>query len=106
MYDTGYLAWFTVPMMDDNWARPRGFPAPPDRHARLSAFAAGADMTRVRLLEAVLAAQAGYERRVISRRVAGGSWASFYQRAFHKNAARDRRWTLAHFGHVLEQRGQ
>ncbi|MDR0342493.1 MAG: aminoglycoside phosphotransferase family protein, partial [Nocardiopsaceae bacterium] len=33
-FDTGHLAWFTVPLMDDERARARGFPAPPDRAAR------------------------------------------------------------------------
>ncbi len=93
-------------MMDDHRARARGFPAPPDRHARLNAFAVGAGLTRGQLLEAGLAAQAEYERRVVSRRPAGGSWALFYQRGFHKHAARDRRWTMGHFGQFLEQGAQ
>jgi hypothetical protein len=105
-YDTGYLAWFTVPLMDENRARARGYPAPPDRLARLDAFAAGAGMTRAQLIDAALAAQAEYEQRVIARRLAGGSWAAFYHRGFHKNAARDRRWTVANFGHFLERRAQ
>lgn len=102
-YDTGHLAWFTVPLMDDNRARARGFPEPPDRLRRIDAFAAGAGMTRVQLLAAALAAQAEYERRVVSRRLTGSSWAHFYRRGFHKNAARDRRWTLGHFGQFLDR---
>ena len=101
MYDTGYLAWFTVPLMDEARATARGFPAPPDRLARLDAFAAGAGLTRDRLLTTALAAQAEYEHRVISRRLAGAPWALFHQRGFHNNAARDRRWAVAHFGRFL-----
>jgi hypothetical protein len=101
MYDTGYLAWFTVPLLDDARATARGFPTPPDHLARLDAFAAGAALTRDRLLAAALAAQAEYEHRVISRRHAGAPWALFHQRGFHKNAARDRRWAVAHFGRFL-----
>jgi Ser/Thr protein kinase RdoA (MazF antagonist) len=101
MYDTGHLAWFTVPLLDDDRANARGFPVPPDRLARLEAFAAGAGLTRAQVLKAALAAQAEYEHRVISRRRAGGSWALFYQRGFHNNAARDRRWTVTQYGHIL-----
>jgi hypothetical protein len=47
------------------------------------------------------------DRRLVpARRLAGGSWAAFYQRGFHKNAARDRRWTVGHFGRFLERRAQ
>jgi Phosphotransferase enzyme family len=48
LYDTGYLAWFTVPLMDDARARARGFPRPPERLARLNAFARGTDFRSVR----------------------------------------------------------
>jgi aminoglycoside phosphotransferase (APT) family kinase protein len=71
-YDTGHLAWFTVPLMDDGRARARGFPERPDRRGRLDAFAAGAGLSRGRLLTAAVAAQAEYERRVISRGRDGG----------------------------------
>lgn len=104
-YDTGHLAWFTVPLMDDRRARARGFPARPDRLARLDAFAAGAGLTRARVLEAALAAQAEYERRVVSRGRGGGSWAPFYQAGLHENAARDRSWTAAEFRQFLADGG-
>jgi hypothetical protein len=97
LYDTGHLAWFTVPLMDDRRAGARGFPAPPDRPARLDAFAAGTGLTRARLLEAVLAAQAEYGCRVISRRFDGEPWALCYQKGFHESAAADRAWTISQF---------
>jgi hypothetical protein len=94
-YDLGYLAWFTVPLMDDERAHARGFPEPPDRRTRLSAFAAGAHTTATQVLAAGLSAQEAYERMVLER---GGSglaeqWAKLYSLGSHKNAARDRRWT-------------
>jgi len=97
-YDTGHLAWFTAPLMDDNRAHERGFPAPPDRLARLDAFAASAGLTRAGLLKVAVDAQAEYERRVISRRLDDGPWKLFYERGFHMNAAADRAWTAKHFG--------
>jgi Phosphotransferase enzyme family len=102
-YDTGHLAWFTVPLMDEERARARGFPERPDRRRRLDAFAAGAGLTRARVLTAAVAAQAEYERRVISRGRDGGPWAVFYQQGFHKNAAADRAWTATSFRAILEQ---
>lgn len=92
-YDTGHLAWFTVPLMDDERARARGFAAPPDRQARLDAFAAGAGLTRARVLEIALGAQAEYERRLIARGQNGGPWALYYEKGLHENAASDRTWT-------------
>lgn len=100
-FDTGHLAWFTVPLMDDARACARGFPEPPDRLARLAAFADGAGVSAARLVEVALAAQAEYERRVIARRLAGGSWAVFHERGFHRVAARDRSWTVEYFGRLL-----
>jgi hypothetical protein len=66
--------------------------------ARLGAFAAGTGLPETALLAAALAAQAKYERRVITRAAAGGEWAGFARRGFHRLAARDRAWTLARFG--------
>ena len=51
LYDTGHLAWFTVPLMDDSRARARGFPRPPDR---LTAFARGTRLPVSDLLDAVI----------------------------------------------------
>jgi hypothetical protein len=98
-FDTGHLAWFAVPLMDDEPARARGFPGPPDRTARLAAFAAGTGVSEARLLGLVLRAQAEFRRRVIARGSSPGSpWADFYRRGFHERAAADRDWTLSQFG--------
>jgi hypothetical protein len=71
-YDTGHLAWSTVPLMDDDRARARGFPKQPDRLMRLDAFAEGAGVSRAHLLKVALAAQLEYERRVVARRASRG----------------------------------
>ena len=56
-------------------------------------------------LPAALAAQAEYERRVVSRGLGSGSWAPFYQAGLHENAARDRGWTAAEFRPFLANAG-
>ncbi|MET9021449.1 aminoglycoside phosphotransferase family protein [Actinopolymorpha sp. NPDC004070] len=93
-YDTGHLAWFTVPLMDDDRAGQRGFPSPPDRHARLEAFATGAGVSSRELVQVVLRAQAEYERRVSTR---SGPWATFRQMGLNEKARGDRLWTARHF---------
>jgi len=94
-YDTGYLAWFTVPFMDDARARARGFPEPPPRRARLEAFARGTGLPPGEVLSAALGAQREYARRVVSR--TGEPWTAFRALGFHRNAAADSEWTRIHF---------
>lgn len=98
-YDTGHLAWFTVPLMDDDRAHARGFPEPPDRQSRLTAFADGAGITNTDLVQVALRAQEEYERRVLTRgsSPAGGPWTTFLEMGFDKNASSDRSWTARHF---------
>jgi len=98
-FDTGHLAWFTVPFMDDDRARSRGFPEPPDRAARLAAFAAGTGLGEDDVVGMALRAQAEYERRVIARgSPAGSPWETYFAMGFHQAAAGDRFWTATHFG--------
>lgn len=66
LYDTGHLAWFIVPLMDDVRARARGFPRPPSRLARLDAFARGTRLPVSEVLGAVLQAQREYARRIVA----------------------------------------
>ncbi len=95
LYDTGHLAWFTVPLMDEARARARGFPRPPRRLARLNAFARGTGLTVSEVLDAALHAQQEYARRI----TAGPAepWATFQKLGFHKNAAADGEWTRMNF---------
>lgn len=98
-YDTGHLAWFTVPLMSDERARSRGFSDPLDRQARLAAFAAGAGMSSDEVVEVAVRAQAEYERRVVARGSSAdaGQWATFLELGFHRNARADRAWTVERF---------
>lgn len=86
-YDTGFLAWFTVPFMNDERAHARGFPTPPDRRARRAAFAEGAGVTPDQLTEIVHATQTEFARRIVTR---DGVWRTFRDRGFHENALTDR----------------
>jgi hypothetical protein len=98
-FDTGHLAWFALPLMDDDRARSRGFPRPPDRPGRLAAFASGTGLREEEVLGLALQAQAEYERRVIARGSSAGSpWEAYFELGLHQAAAADRLWTAAHFG--------
>ncbi|WP_436536713.1 phosphotransferase family protein [Actinoplanes sp. HUAS TT8] len=88
-YDTGFLAWFTVPFMDDEKAHARGFPQPPDRRARRAAFAAGTGVTPHELNGMVDRAQSEFAHRVATR---DGVWRTFRERGFHDSARADKRW--------------
>jgi aminoglycoside phosphotransferase (APT) family kinase protein len=95
LYDTGHLAWFTIPLMDDTRAKARRFPRPPRREARLHAFARGTGLSPSQVLRAALEAQQEYARRVITGPTE--PWATFRRLGFHENAAADGRWTRTHF---------
>jgi hypothetical protein len=91
LYDTGHLAWFTVPLMDDSRARARGFPRPPDRLSPLNAFARGTRLPVSDVLDATLRAQEEYARRIVT--IPAEPWTTFRQLGFHRNAAADGEWT-------------
>ena len=95
LYDTGHLAWFAVPLMDDARARDRGFPRPPDRLARLNAFARGTRLPVSDVLRAARQAQQEYERRIVT--MPSEPWTAFRQLGLHKNAAADGEWTRTRF---------
>lgn len=82
--DTGRLAWFTVPLMDDARAGARGFPRPPARPARLNAFARGTGLPVSEVVNADLQAQQEYARRIITR--PAEPWSTFQKLGLHKNA--------------------
>jgi len=102
LYDTGHLAWFTVPLMDDARARARGFPHPPDRLARLNAFAHGTRLSASEVLDAGLQAQQEHARRIVSITVE--PWTTFRQMGLHENAAADGEWTRTRFRDELGRR--
>jgi hypothetical protein len=92
-YDTGFLAWFTVPLMDDARAQARGFPSPPDRVARLAAFARGAGLDPARVLELGFAAQREFAGRVVTRELE--PWPTLLSMGVHEAARSDLKWVRA-----------
>ncbi|MDT4992993.1 MAG: hypothetical protein QOH97_2885 [Actinoplanes sp.] len=98
LYDTGHLAWFTAPFMDDVRAHERGFPEPPDRKARLAAFAAGAGLAEDDLIRIVLRTQATFAERVESRAADGtaGTWPALLEMGLPAKARADAEWTHLH----------
>jgi hypothetical protein len=96
-YDTGFLAWFSVPLLDDERALARGFPQPPNRHARLSAFAEGAGLSPAEVKECVRRAQTEFAKRVAVRGASGegGPWRTLLSMGMDRKALADREWFAA-----------
>lgn len=92
-YDTGFLAWFTVPFMDDARAHTRGFPSPPDRQTRLPAFAQGAGLDPEHVLRLGFAAQQEFAARVVTRPLE--PWPILLSMGTHESARSDMEWTQA-----------
>jgi aminoglycoside phosphotransferase (APT) family kinase protein len=92
-YDTGFLAWFTVPFMDDSRACARGFPSPPERWARLSAFASGAGLDPSRVLGLGFAAQREFAARVVTRGLE--PWPTLLSMGTREPARSELEWTRA-----------
>jgi hypothetical protein len=90
-YDTGFLAWFTVPFMDDTRAATRGFPSPPNRVARLLSFAQGAALNPAHVLRLGFAAQQEFATRVTTRPTE--PWPTLHTMATHDSALSDMSWT-------------
>jgi hypothetical protein len=91
-YDIGFLAWFLVPVMDDERARARGFSSAPDRPARLRAFARGANRDPSALLAEILRAQQEFIDRVATRGAptdAAPIWIRLHELGFHRSAGAD-----------------
>lgn len=65
-YDAGTLAWFMVPVMNDERAYKRGFGTPIDREARLRAYCDGYGMSCREMLDLVIAAQSELSNRILS----------------------------------------
>ncbi|WP_051385602.1 aminoglycoside phosphotransferase family protein [Actinokineospora inagensis] len=89
-YDIGFLAWFVIPVMDDERARARGFSAPPRRGERLREFARGVGWAPGDVLAEVDRAQREFVRRVINRAGDVGSvWHRLYAMGFAESATVD-----------------
>lgn len=65
-YDAGFLAWFMVPVMNDDRARERGFELPIKRSDRLRAYCDGYGMTCTDMLDRIVASQDEFRNRILS----------------------------------------
>ncbi|MGY2896497.1 phosphotransferase [Deinococcus sp. UYEF24] len=65
-YDSGILAWFMVPVMNDERAHKRGFGTPIDREERLRAYCDGYGISCSEMLDRVIAAQNELSDRILS----------------------------------------
>lgn len=65
-YDSGILAWFMVPVMNDERAYKRGFGTPIDREERLRAYCDGYGISCGEMLDRVIAAQNELSNRILS----------------------------------------
>ncbi|WP_185974589.1 aminoglycoside phosphotransferase family protein [Deinococcus detaillensis] len=65
-YDSGILAWFMVPVMNDDRAYQRGFGTPIDREERLRAYCDGYGISCGEMLGRVIAAQNELRNRILS----------------------------------------
>lgn len=65
-YDSGFLAWFMVPVMSDDRAYQRGFETSIDREERLWAYCDGYGMSCGEMLDRVIAAQNEFRDRILS----------------------------------------
>ena len=65
-YDAGFLAWFMVPMMDDDRAHERGFGIPIDREERLRAYCDGYGVTHGEMLDLIVSTQEELCNRILS----------------------------------------
>lgn len=94
-YDIGFLAWFVVPAMDDDKARARGYSAPPDRPARLRAFAHGAGRAPQEIVALIESAQREFIRRVEVRGAPGKQpsiWTRLHEGGYRESASADREY--------------
>ncbi len=89
-YDAGFLAWFMIPMMDDDRARERGFDIPIDRADRLRAFCDGYGMSCIDMLDRIVASQDEFRNRILSASEGGSpTYAALKQRGVAEQIRRD-----------------
>jgi thiamine kinase-like enzyme len=65
-YDAGLLAWFIVPVMNDDRAYERGFDIPIDRGNRLRAYSEGYGIGYIDMLDRIVASQDELRNRILS----------------------------------------
>lgn len=94
--DAGFAAIRAAQLRPDEMTRPVGFESPPDRRARLDAFAAGYGSSRAELMTAALMAQASEIDRIERRGAAGiEPWATLLRRGLGVQARAELAWLEA-----------
>jgi len=96
MEDAGFAVIRAAQLRPDDMTRPAGFETPPDRQARLRAFAEGIGASPAALIDAAFCAQAGEIVRIV--RFGGDGiepWATFRRRGLEAPARRELGWLEA-----------
>jgi Ser/Thr protein kinase RdoA (MazF antagonist) len=97
--DAGFAAIRAAQLRPDAMTRPPGFETPPDRRARLDAFAAGYGATRAALIEAALQSQRDEIERMVRLGGAGREpWATFRRCGLAETARAELAWIEANAG--------
>jgi len=97
--DVGFAAIRAAQLRPDEMTRPVGFAAPPDRRARLAAFAEGYGWAAAALIPAALMAQRGEIERAVRLGGAGlEPWATFVRRGIVDKARLELAWLEANVG--------
>jgi Ser/Thr protein kinase RdoA (MazF antagonist) len=97
--DAGFAVIRAAQLRPDEMTPPVGFASPPDRRARLDAFAEGFGATRAQFIEAALMAQRAEIARIQRLGEAGlDPWATFLRRGLHMQAQTELAWLEANIG--------
>jgi hypothetical protein len=97
--DVGFAVIRAAQLRPDAMTEPPGFETPPNRSARLDAFAAGYGANRAMLLKAALTSQLGEIDRIVRLGGAGlEPWASFRRRGLEAIARAELAWIDANAG--------
>jgi hypothetical protein len=100
--DAGFAVIRAAQLRPDDMTRPVGFATPPDRPARLRAFAEGFGVSPAALLDAAFSAQAGEIVRIV--RLGGDGiepWATFRRRGLEAQARLELGWLEANAASLL-----
>jgi hypothetical protein len=100
--DAGFAVIRAAQLRPDEMTRPVGFEEPPDRAARLHAFAEGYGASPAALIDAAFSAQAGEIVRIV--RLGGDGiepWATFRRRGLEAQARRELGWLKANAASLL-----
>ena len=102
MEDTGFAVIRAAQLRPDEQTRAPGFTTPPDRAARLAAFAEGYGCARSDLVDAARRAQEGEIERIVRFGAAGCEpWATFRRRGIDDLARQELAWIEANAGALI-----